>query len=74
MRKLLIWGLFCLGIGFAIFNFQGLATNGKFDSLVIDFKDNIPAAEIDRQLQVLASEYKLAPQLNSQFSQSEQNI
>ena len=71
MRKLLILGLFCLGIGFAIFNFQGLATRGEFDSLVIDFKENIPATEIDRQLQVLTSKYHLAPQLNSQFSQPE---
>lgn len=71
MRKLFILGLFCLGIGFAIFNFQGLATRGNFDSLVIDFKENIPAAEIDRQLQVLKRKYQLAPQLNSEFSQSE---
>jgi serine protease len=71
MRKLLILGLFCLGIGFAVFNFQGLATRGEFDSLVIDFKENIPATEIDRQLQVLKSKYQLAPQLNSEFSQSE---
>lgn len=71
MRKLLILGLFCLGIGLAIFNFQGLATKGEFDSLVIDFKENIPATEIDRQLQVLTSKYQLAPQLNSEFSQSE---
>ena len=71
MRKLLILGLFCLGIGLAIFNFQGLATKGEFDSLVIDFKENIPATEIDRQLQVLKGKYQLAPQLNSEFSQSE---
>jgi serine protease len=71
MRKLLILGLFCLGIGFAVFNFQGLATRGEFDSLVIDFKENIPTTEIDRQLQVLTSKYQLAPQLNSEFSQSE---
>jgi serine protease len=71
MRKLLILGLFCLGIGFAIFNFQGLATKGEFDALVIDFKENIPATEIDRQLQVLTSKYQLAPQLNSEFSQAE---
>ncbi len=71
MRKLLISALFCLGIGFAVFNFQGLATRGEFDSLVIDFKENIPATEIDRQLQVLTSKYQLAPQLNSEFSQSE---
>jgi serine protease len=72
MRKLLILCLFCLGIGFAISNFQGLATNGEFDSLVIDFKENIASTEIDRQLQVLTGEYHLAPRLNSQFSQSEQ--
>ena len=71
MRKLLVSGLFFLGIGFAIFNFQGLATRGEFDSLVIDFKENIPATEIDRQLQVLKDKYLLAPQLNSEFSQSE---
>ncbi len=72
MRKLLILCLFCLGIGFAISNFQGLATNGEFDSLVIDFKENIASTEIDRQLQVLTGEYHLAPHLNSQFSQAEQ--
>jgi serine protease len=38
---------------------------------VIDFKDQIPATEIDRQLQVLTGQYHLAPHLNSQFSQSE---
>ena len=71
MRKLLILCLFCLGIGFAISNFTGLATRGEFDSLVIDFKDNLPAGEIDRELVVLTQEYHLAPHLNSQFSQVE---
>ena len=71
MRKLLILCLFCLGIGFAISNFQGLATKGEFDSLVIDFKEDIAATEIDRQLQVLSGQYQLAPRLNSQFSQAE---
>ena len=59
MRKLLVLCLFCLGIGFAIFNFQGLATKGEFDSLVIDFKENISATEIDRQLGVLSGQYHL---------------
>ncbi len=71
MRKLIVLCLFCLGIGFAIFNFQGLATKGEFDSIAIDFKENIPPAEIDRQLQVLTKQYQLAPHLNSQFSQPE---
>jgi serine protease len=71
MRKLLVLGLFCLGIGFAILNFHGLATKGEFDSLVIDFREDLPATEIDRQLQVLTQEYHLAPRLNSQFAQAE---
>ncbi len=71
MRKLIVLCLFCLGIGYAIFNFQGLSTKGEFDSIAIDFKENIPAAEIDRQLQVLSQQYHLAPRLNSQFSQTE---
>ncbi len=71
MRKLIVLCLFCLGIGFAIFNFPGLSTKGEFDSIAIDFKENIPPAEIDRQLQVLTEQYHLAPHLNSQFSQTE---
>jgi serine protease len=71
MRKLLVLCLFCVGIGFAIFNFQGLSTKGEFDSIAIDFKDNIAATEIDRQLQVLSQQYQIAPRLNSQFSQVE---
>jgi serine protease len=71
MRKLFILCLFCLGIGFAILNFSGLATKGEFDSLVIDFKESIPATEIDRQLQLLTRDYHLTPHLNSQFSQAE---
>lgn len=72
MRKLFVLCLFCLGIGFAISNFTGLATRGEFDSLVIDFKDNLPLEKIEAQLQVLTQEYHLAPQLNSKFSQVEQ--
>jgi serine protease len=71
MRRLLILCLFCLGIGFAISNFTGLATRGEFDSLVIDFKDNLPGGEIDRELALLSKEFHIAPHLNSQFSQAE---
>jgi serine protease len=71
MRKLLVLCLFCVGIGFAISNFQGLSTKGEFDSIAIDFKDNIAATEIDRQLQALNQQYRVAPRLNSQFSQTE---
>ena len=69
MRKFLIVCLFVFGIGFALFNFKGLANQGEFNSIVLDFREDIPAAEIDKEVKLLASKYNLAPRLNSEFSQ-----
>ncbi len=69
MRKFLFWcGLFIVGIGVALANFQGLATQGEFNSLAIDFREDIPALEIDAQVQQLQDKFGLQPQLNSEFS------
>jgi serine protease len=69
MRKFLFFCcLFLAGISFTLANFQGLATKGEFDSLAIDFREDLPAGEIDSQLQRLQNTFGLAPQLNSQFS------
>jgi serine protease len=65
MRKFLIVCLFVFGIGFALFNFKGLANQGEFNSIVLDFREDIPAAEIDKEVKLLASKYNLAPRLNS---------
>lgn len=69
MRKFLIVCLFVFGIGFALFNFKGLANQGEFNSIVLDFREDIPAAEIDKEVNLLSSKYNLAPRLNSEFSQ-----
>ncbi len=69
MRKFLIVCLFVFGIGFALFNFKGLANQGEFNSIVLDFREDIPAAEIDKEVNLLYSKYNLAPRLNSEFSQ-----
>ena len=71
MRKFLIFCLFVFGLGFALSNFQGLANQGEFNSIVLDFREDIPAAELDQELSLLASLYKLAPKLNSEFSASD---
>jgi serine protease len=69
MRKLLFFCcLFVAAISFALANFQGLATKGEFDSLAIDFREDLPAGEMDAQLQRLQNTFGLAPQLNSKFS------
>ncbi len=72
MRKFLFWfGLFVVGIGVALANFQGLATQGKFDSLAIDFREDIPVTEIDAQVRQLQDKFGLQPHLNSEFSQKD---
>jgi serine protease len=71
MRKFFIICLFVFGLGFALSNFQGLANQGEFNSIVLDFREDIPAAEIDKEVNLLTSKYNLAPKLNSEFSQAD---
>ncbi|MBD2125527.1 S8 family peptidase [Microcoleus sp. ZQ-A2] len=68
MRKFLIACLFILGLLFAPFNFKGLANQGEFESIVLDFREDVPAAEIDAKVNLLAAQYGLEPRLNSEFS------
>lgn len=68
MRRLLLVCLFVIGLGFALFNFKGLASQGKYESIVLDFREDIPATEILAQVRAIAQQYNVAPQLNSEFS------
>ncbi|NET87073.1 MAG: peptidase S8 [Kamptonema sp. SIO1D9] len=68
MRKFLLLCLFVVGLGFALFNFKGLANQGEFDSIVLDFREDIPATEIQSDLADIAQKYNLTPRLNSEFS------
>lgn len=71
MRKFFIICLFVFGLGFALFNFKGLAAQGQFESIVLDFREDIPAAEIEKEVNLLESKYHLEPQLNSEFSEAD---
>lgn len=73
MKKLLLLSLFIIGLAFALFNFKGLAAQGDFESIVLDFREDIPVAEVQRELNHLAQDLNLSPQLNSEFS-SKDNI
>ena len=68
MRKFFIMCLFVLGLGFALFNFKGLANQGEFQSIVLNFREDVPAAEITEELKAIAQQYNVNPRLNSQFS------
>lgn len=71
MRRLFILCLFLIGVSFALFNFKGLADAGSFESIVLDFRENIPAAQISAQVSAIAQQYNVTPQLNSEFSISD---
>lgn len=68
MRKLLLLCLFVFGLGFALFNFKGLAAQGEFDSIVLDFREDVPAAVLEADVRSIAQQYNTEPHLNSVFS------
>jgi serine protease len=72
MRKLLILGLlFFVGLGWSIATFQGLAAQGTYDRIVLDFREEVGSAQIENQLQAIAQQFKVRPSLNSQFSEAD---
>ena len=68
MKKLMLLCLFILGIGFALFNFPGLAQQGEFDSIIIDFKEEVPISKISQEIQAISQQYHQQVSLNSIFS------
>lgn len=68
MKKLVLLCLFVFGIGFALFNFKGLAQQGEFDSIILDFKQEVPIAKISEEIQGLSQKYNQQVNLNSIFS------
>ena len=68
MKKLLLLTLFIIGLGFALFNFTGLANRGEYQSILIDFKDDIPVSVLDEQLNTVNKKAGKTTSLNSIFS------
>jgi serine protease len=68
MKKLVVLCLFILGIGFALLNFKGLAQQGEFNSIILDFKEEVPIAKISEEIQGLSEKYNQQVNLNSIFS------
>lgn len=71
MRKFLLACLFIVALGFALFNFKGLANQGEFQSIVLDFREDIPPAQIDSEINAIAQKYGVTPRLNSEFSKTD---
>ncbi|WP_414567176.1 S8 family peptidase [Nostoc sp. CCY 9925] len=71
MRKLILLCLFVIGLGSAVFgflNFQGLAAKGDFETILLDFREDIPSTVVEQNLQAIAKQYNVTPQLDNKFS------
>ncbi|MGH1395496.1 MAG: S8 family peptidase [Trichormus sp.] len=71
MRRLIILSLFVIGLVSAVFgflNWQGLAAKGEFQTILLDFREDIPAEVIKQDLEAIAQQYNVTPQLDNKFS------
>ena len=71
MRKLLIITLLLVGLGWTIAQFPGLAAQGVYEEIIVDFRDDLANAQIQTQINAIAQTYQARPQPNSRFSQAE---
>ena len=71
MKKFFLFCLFLIGLGWAVSNFSGLANQGSYDSIVLDFRESLGKQEIANQVRTIAEKYQIVPYLNSEFSQAD---
>lgn len=71
MRRLFLVGLFWVGLVWALLSYSGHANPVNYQSIVLDFREDIPISQIEQQLTALTQQYGVKPQPNSIFSQSD---
>ena len=70
MKKFLLTCLFFAGLFWALSTYQGLAVQGKYDSMVLNFRNDLSSEQVDLELKAIASKYGIEPKFNSPFSKS----
>ncbi len=72
MKKLLAVGLFFVGLLWAVASFPGLARSGQFESIVLNFRDDLTPTQIAQELAEIKQQFQITPSLNSEFSTKDQ--
>ncbi|NJO80162.1 MAG: peptidase S8, partial [Cyanobacteria bacterium RM1_2_2] len=70
MSKLFLVGLFFVGLIWAVLSYSG-AARGSYESIVLDFREDLTTAQIEQRLASLSQQYDVTPHLNSAFSQAD---
>ncbi|NJO41802.1 MAG: peptidase S8 [Cyanobacteria bacterium CRU_2_1] len=71
MRRLLLVGLFLVGLIWALMSYPGLANRGEYQSIVLDFREDLTDAQIESELSTIAQQYGVIPRPNSIFSKTD---
>ncbi|MCU0526629.1 MAG: S8 family peptidase [Elainella sp. Prado103] len=71
MRRLGLIGLLMIGLIWVLSSLPGLAHRGVFDSIVLDFREDLSIAQVEQQIQQLQQQYGVQAQPNSAFSASD---
>jgi serine protease len=71
MKKFLFLCAFVIGLVAAVWTFlssEGLATKGEFETILLDFREDIPAQVVQQDLEAIARLYNVTPRLDNQFA------
>ena len=71
VKKIFLIALFVIGLFWALSNYRGLATQGEYQTILLDFREDIPAQQVLAQVDAIAKQYNVAPRLNSAFSKAD---
>ncbi len=69
MKRFLWTSLFIVGLLWALISFPGLAQRGEYDSIVLDFREELASEAVEQKVEAIAQSYGVTPRLNSEFSQ-----
>jgi serine protease len=71
MKRLLLVGLFVASFIFSVFSYPSIAIESNFESIVLDFREDIGAEQLAAELNEIKTNYNIEARFNSQFSQTD---
>jgi serine protease len=71
MKRFVLIGLCLLSLFTPAFTFSGTAAESSFESIVLDFRDNLNAEQLSNALGTIKSKYRSEAHYNSEFSEAD---
>ncbi|MCU0571039.1 MAG: S8 family peptidase [Oculatellaceae cyanobacterium Prado106] len=71
MRRLLLFGLFLAGLIWVLMSYPGMANRGTYESIVVDFREDLSASQLEAELNAIAQQFNITPRPNSAFSEAD---